>query len=99
VLPSPERPGRRALSPDELEVLRLLAAGLLTDEVAVALHIDPDAVRGHVSEILVALAARSKLEAVVIALRRGLVDLPADGGRGYGSGLGSTDAPEAANGT
>jgi DNA-binding NarL/FixJ family response regulator len=82
VLPSPERADRRALSPDEREVLRLMAAGLPTDEVAAALDVDPDAVRTRVRRILVALEARSKLEAVVIALRRGLIDLPAAGGRG-----------------
>ena len=59
----------------ECRVLRLSAAGLLTGEVADRLAMGPDEVRRHVGGAMAALGARSKLEAVVLALRAGLVEL------------------------
>ena len=59
----------------ERRVLRLSATGLLTDEVAEHLGIGVDEVRLHLGGAMVALGARSKLEAVVLALRAGLLDL------------------------
>ena len=58
-------------------VLQLSATGLLTDEVAERLGIAPDEVRRHVAAAMAALGARSKLEAVLLALRLGVVNLPA----------------------
>ncbi|MDP8922716.1 MAG: hypothetical protein M3O34_07550 [Chloroflexota bacterium] len=57
-------------------VLRLVATGMTTDEVVACLAVSPDEVRRDVAHAIDALGARSKLEAVVIALRLGLVDLP-----------------------
>ncbi len=57
-------------------VLRQSATGMLTHEVAEHLGISPDEVRRHVAGAMAALGARSKLEAVVVALRLGLVELP-----------------------
>ena len=56
-------------------VLRQSAAGLLTHEVAKGLDLSYDEVREHISAAMAALGARSKLEAVVLALRAGLIDL------------------------
>jgi two-component system nitrate/nitrite response regulator NarL len=67
------------LTPREVEVLETLAAGWSTDEAARALHISPLTLRGHVKNILAKLGAHSKLEAVTIALRLGLIGLPQDG--------------------
>lgn len=67
------------LTPREVQVLERLAAGLPTDEAARALHISPLTLRSHVKSILAKLGAHSKLEAVTIALRLGLVGLPHDG--------------------
>ena len=54
----------------------LSATGLTTAEVAERLGIGPDEVRRHLVGAMAALGARSKLEAVLLALRRGLIDLP-----------------------
>ncbi len=67
----------RTLTAMEHVVLRLSATGLTTAEVADHLGIDPDEVRRYVAGAMAALGASSKLEAVVLAVRRGLVDLPA----------------------
>ena len=42
---------------------------------------DPDEVRRHVASAMAALGARSKLEAVVLALELGLITLPGAGAR------------------
>ncbi|MDP8922349.1 MAG: LuxR C-terminal-related transcriptional regulator [Chloroflexota bacterium] len=57
--------------------LRLSATGMTTAEVADHLGIDPAEARRHVAGAVAALGARSKLEAVVLAVRWGLFDLPA----------------------
>ncbi len=67
----------RTLTAMEHVVLRLSATGLTTAEVADRLDIDPDEVRRYVAGAMAALGASSKLEAVVLAVRQGLVDLPA----------------------
>jgi DNA-binding CsgD family transcriptional regulator len=71
-------PQAPALTELEYRVLRLSATGLLTHEVADQLGMDPDEVRRHVTSAMATLGARSKLEAVVLALRWGLIELPAE---------------------
>jgi DNA-binding NarL/FixJ family response regulator len=66
----------QTLSDRELEVLRLVAAGSGTGEIASALNLSQHTVRNHVRNVLAKLDAHSKLEAVVIATRLGLIDLP-----------------------
>jgi DNA-binding NarL/FixJ family response regulator len=66
----------RALSEEECVVLGLSATGLTTEEVADTLGVSAVEVRGRLNEALVALGARSKLEAVVFAARDGLIELP-----------------------
>jgi DNA-binding NarL/FixJ family response regulator len=65
--------GPAALTARELEILTALASGLGTVEVADALHISPLTVRSHVKNILSKLGVHSKLEAVTLAIRGGLV--------------------------
>jgi len=65
--------GPAALTARELEILTALASGLSTVEVARALHISPLTVRSHVKNILFKLGVHSKLEAVTLAIRGGLV--------------------------
>lgn len=66
----------RVLTPRELEVLRLLAGGASTEDVADGLFVSVSTVRNHVHSILTKLGVHSKLEAVVTAVREGIIDLP-----------------------
>jgi DNA-binding NarL/FixJ family response regulator len=62
------------LTTRELEVLRMLHAGHPADRIARELHIAPNTVRNHVQRILTKLGATSRLEAVAIARRDGLIE-------------------------
>jgi DNA-binding NarL/FixJ family response regulator len=66
-----------SLSPRELEVLQLLGAGLDTPAIAARLCISPRTERNHVASILAKLGVHSQLQAVVFALRHGVVEVPA----------------------
>ncbi|WP_221177034.1 response regulator [Nocardioides pocheonensis] len=63
------------LTARELEVLQLLAAGLDAGVVARELGISMNTCRGYVKNLLAKLGAHSQLEAVVIAVRNGLIGL------------------------
>lgn len=63
------------LTARELEVLRLLAAGLDAGVIARELGISVNTCRGYVKNLLAKLGAHSQLEAVVIAMRRGLIGI------------------------
>jgi DNA-binding NarL/FixJ family response regulator len=62
------------LTPREHEVLRHLAAGMRPDEIAHKLFISPKTVGTHIQRILTKLGVHSRMEAVAIAYRTGLVD-------------------------
>ena len=66
-----------ALSVCQRQVLEAAASGAVTSEVALVLGMTDDVVRQHMAAAVRALGARSKLEALIIALRHGL--LCADG--------------------
>lgn len=57
----------------ELEVLRLLAEGLSNKEIAHALGVSDHTAKFHVNAILAKLGAQSRTEAVVKAVRSGLI--------------------------
>jgi DNA-binding NarL/FixJ family response regulator len=61
------------LSPRELEVLELVAAGRTNKEIAVRLDISNQTVKNHVSSILRKLAVNDRTQAVVYAMRRGWI--------------------------
>jgi DNA-binding NarL/FixJ family response regulator len=63
------------ISPRELEVLSLMAAGKRNKEIAGELSIAEDTVKMHVRNILSKLQVSDRTEAVTIALRRGIIDL------------------------
>src|SRR5438132_12877899 len=62
------------LSPRETEILRYVAAGHTTKEVAAALNIAESTAEWHISNVLVKLGAASRAEAVAIGLRQGLLE-------------------------
>jgi DNA-binding CsgD family transcriptional regulator len=62
------------LSPRETEILRYIAAGHTTKELAAALNIAESTAEWHISNILVELGAVSRAEAVAIGLREGLLE-------------------------
>jgi len=73
-LPGPPRvdtPFR--LTRRQMEVLRLLGEGASTDDIAAALHLSKETVRNHVRHILRELGVHSRLEAVALAHRQGLL--------------------------
>lgn len=63
----------RKLTPRETEVLRLLAAGRSSQDVANELFISLTTVRTHVQNILRKLEVHSQLEAVALAFKKGLI--------------------------
>lgn len=62
------------LTPREHEVLRLLAAAVSPEEIARKLFISPKTVGTHIQRILTKLGVHSRMEAVAIAYRTGLVE-------------------------
>ena len=70
--PGPESP-LATLTQREVEVLKLIAAGLSNAEIAGSLVISPETVKTYVSRILAKLDLRDRVQAVVLAYRTGLV--------------------------
>lgn len=68
---SPEK--AEALTERETEVLRLLVQGQSNKDIARDLHITEDTVKTHVKHILAKLAVQSRTQAVLAAMRLGLV--------------------------
>jgi DNA-binding NarL/FixJ family response regulator len=63
------------LTDREEEILKLLAAGLSNREIAQQLALSEGTVKNHISAILAKLHANDRTQAVLTALKRGLVDL------------------------
>ena len=63
------------LTPRELEILPLIAAGNRNREIADILSISEDTVKVHVKHAMEKLGARDRTEAVVIGVRRGIIQL------------------------
>ena len=65
-----------ALTPRELEILRLIVDGKSNKEIAAALNLSANTVAVHRANIMDALGIHKTAELVVYALRNGLVNLP-----------------------
>lgn len=68
-----------SLTRREREILLLLAEGASTTEIARTLYLSTNTVRNHVRRLLSHLGASSRLEAVVIAAKMGLLELRREG--------------------
>ena len=64
-----------ALTPRELDVLRLVAQGLGNKEIAAGLDLSPHTVKYHLASVLAKLGVRSRTEAVSRGIRTGLLPL------------------------
>jgi DNA-binding NarL/FixJ family response regulator len=64
-----------ALTPREIDVLRLVAGGNANKEIAARLSLTEETVKSHVRNILAKLGAHDRTHAVAIGLKRGIFDL------------------------
>ncbi len=79
ILPKLSSSGGRArfeLSRREMEVLTLVAEGVSNQAIADSLVLSTNTVRNHVQRILTKLGVHSKLEAVAVATRQGILRTP-----------------------
>ena len=63
------------LTPREIDVLRLVASGNANKEIGVLLSLTEVTIKSHVRNILSKLGANDRTHAVIIALKRGIIDL------------------------
>jgi len=64
-----------ALTPGEIEVLRLIAAGNANKQIADELLITEDTVKGRVKNILSKLGASDRTHAAMIGIKRGIIEI------------------------
>lgn len=65
-----------ALSPRELQVLRLVGEGRTNKEIAQAIGRSDEVVKLHLKNVFSKLRVADRTQAVTVALTRGLIDLP-----------------------
>jgi two-component system NarL family response regulator len=70
-----ERMSNPALSDRELEVLDLMAKGKSNKEISATLHISENTVKFHVNHILGKLGVSDRIQAVLVALKRGIASV------------------------
>ncbi len=63
-----------ALTPAEIDVLRLIAAGNANKQIADRLAVSEDTIKGRVKNILSKLGAHARTHAAIIGVRRGIMD-------------------------
>jgi DNA-binding NarL/FixJ family response regulator len=64
-----------ALTPREIDVLRLVAKGNANKEIAAQLSLTEETVKSHIRNILAKLEANDRTHAVAIGVKRGIIDL------------------------
>ena len=62
-----------ALTPRELEIIRLISQGLSNQEISLQLNISINTTKSHIKELFSKLDAHNRIEAVVMAKQRGLL--------------------------
>lgn len=70
-----EHTGSEVLTPKEIDVLRLIAAGNANKAIAEQLSISEETVKSRVKNILEKLEAKDRTHAVTIGLKRGVIQL------------------------
>ncbi|HEV8394218.1 MAG TPA: response regulator transcription factor [Vicinamibacterales bacterium] len=70
-----ERAAAPTLTPREIEVIRLVAAGRRDKEIAVALSISSQTARVHMKNIFAKLGVSDRTEAMSVAIRRGIIHI------------------------
>jgi PAS domain S-box-containing protein len=73
-VPSRSPSEHHRLTPRQREVLRMLAHGSSTKQIAELLHLSKETVRNHIRGVLQALEVHSRVEAVAAARGEGLLD-------------------------
>jgi two-component system response regulator DegU len=63
------------LTPRETEILQYIAQGFLNKQIAAELGISEQTIKNHVTSILRKLNANARTEAVVVAIRQGLISI------------------------
>jgi DNA-binding NarL/FixJ family response regulator len=66
-------PGLADLTPRESEVVRLVATGLSSDEIAAELFVSQSTVKTHTARAMMKLAARDRAQLVIAAYEAGIV--------------------------
>jgi DNA-binding NarL/FixJ family response regulator len=61
------------LSARELEIIRLISQGLSNHEISTQLHITENTIKSHIKEIFSKLDVHNRIEAVVVAKKRGIL--------------------------
>jgi two-component system NarL family response regulator len=69
------RPAEETLSDREREVLRAIAGGLSNKEIGDKLGISENTVKGHVNHLLAKLGVNDRTNALLVALKRGIIRL------------------------
>jgi DNA-binding NarL/FixJ family response regulator len=64
-----------ALTPAEISVLRLIAAGNANKQIADQLSISEETVKGRVKNILSKLGANDRTHAATIGIKRGIIEI------------------------
>ena len=70
-----EHSGEEGLTPKEVDVLRLIAAGCANKEIGAQLSIAEETVKSRVKSILEKLGAKDRTHAVTIGMKRGIIEL------------------------
>ncbi len=69
-----EHAADQALTPAEVDVLRLIAMGNANKEIAARLSVTEETVKGRVKNILAKLGANDRTHAAMIGIKRGIIE-------------------------
>jgi DNA-binding NarL/FixJ family response regulator len=70
-----EHAANDALTPREVDVLRLVACGNANKEIGACLSLTEETVKSHIRNILAKLGAKDRTHAVAIGAKRGIIEL------------------------